>query len=318
VAGTVRTLSIFLVRAAVTATVFWILFRYYGLRQVLEHIDRLDLGWLMAGLVVAVVQVFVLAWRWQLFCRALTNAAPQFSAVLSGVGRSMLIGQLLPTTVGTDAIRATALARAAGTAGAVRSVVCDRLLGLLALGLMVGAELPFFIWKTRHATATGSLALAVLALVGGFILMFGLRRWVTRLPIVGRPMAVIVGDLLQALTHRHGRRGFILGFAAHALAALVFVALIRSVEPQAPLSVAALVILPALLVIAVPISIGGWGVREAAIASGFALLGADSTQAVTASILFGLSGPVSGAVVELLGLFGLADLGFHRQADRRP
>src|SRR5438874_1544578 len=134
-AGTVRTSLIFLARVAVTAAVFWILFRWYGFSQVFEHIDHLDLRWLMVGMVVTIAQVFVLAWRWQLFCLVLTGAAPRFLAVLNGVGRSLLVGQLLPTTVGADAVRATSIARAAGTAGAVRSVVCDRLLGLLALGL---------------------------------------------------------------------------------------------------------------------------------------------------------------------------------------
>jgi glycosyltransferase 2 family protein len=93
-----------------------------------------------------------------------------------------------------------------------------------------------------------------------------------------------------------------LGFVAHATSALAFVALVRTVDPGVSPVVSTLVILPALLILAVPISLAGWGVREAAIASGFAMFGADPVPAVTASILFGLSGPVSGAATELLGL----------------
>jgi uncharacterized membrane protein YbhN (UPF0104 family) len=318
VAGAIRTSLIYFGRIAVTAAVFWLLFRWYGLGQTLEQIGHLDRSWLIAALLVAVAQAFLVAWRWQLICRALTGGAPRFSLVLTSVGRGLLVGQLLPATVGADAVRAAALARVAGTAGAVRSVVCDRLLGFLALGVLVGVELPLFVAKTKHAAATGGLALAALALLGGFLAIFGLRRWMARLPVVGRPAAVIVDDLRKALADWHGRLGFALGFPAHAVSALVFVALIRSVDPQAPLWIAALVILPTLLIIAVPVSVGGWGMREAAIASGFVFLGADSTPAVTASILLGLSGPVSGAAVELLMLFNLVAPDLWRWGDRVP
>jgi uncharacterized membrane protein YbhN (UPF0104 family) len=89
------------------------------------------------------------------------------------------------------------------------------------------------------------------------------------------------------------------GFLSHLVSVFLFVALVRSVDGSVPFTAGALVILPALLAVSVPVSLGGWGVREAAIASGFSLLGADIVPAMTASILFGLSGPLSGAAIEL-------------------
>jgi glycosyltransferase 2 family protein len=301
-ARAVRALLIFLLRVAVTAAVLGLLFRHYGIGRLFATVGHLDLAWLATGLGFAVAQVFVLAWRWRLFCLVLTGAAPRFSMLVSGVGRSLLVGQLLPATVGADAVRATALARFAGAAGAVRSVICDRLLGFLALGLMVAAELPLFAHQTGAGAATGSLAAASLAIVGGFLIGLGLRRWLGRIPLLGRAAATIADDLWQALTRPPGQLGFALGFVAHATSALAFVALVRTVDPGVSPVVSTLVILPALLILAVPISLAGWGVREAAIASGFAMFGADPVPAVTASILFGLSGPVSGAATELLGL----------------
>ena len=54
---------------------------------------------------------------------------------------------------------------------------------------------------------------------------------------------------------------------------------------------------PILLVLSIPISIGGWGVREGAIVWGFALVGVPNDAALALSLLFG----VVGLVVSLPG-----------------
>ena len=56
---------------------------------------------------------------------------------------------------------------------------------------------------------------------------------------------------------------------------------------------------PALLISAASVSLGGWGVREGALAAGFALIGASSEAGVAASVLFGLSGFLIGLIAEL-------------------
>ena len=60
-----------------------------------------------------------------------------------------------------------------------------------------------------------------------------------------------------------------------------------------------LIVPPALLIASFPLSLGGWGVREGALAAGFALVGASSAGGVAASILYGLTGPLIGAIAEL-------------------
>ena len=60
------------------------------------------------------------------------------------------------------------------------------------------------------------------------------------------------------------------------------------------------------------LSLGGWGVREGALAAGFTLVGASTEAGVATSILFGLSGPLAGIIVELM-----APLERRRQARRK-
>jgi hypothetical protein len=61
--------------------------------------------------------------------------------------------------------------------------------------------------------------------------------------------------------------------------------------------VSTLLIAPAaMLIAAIPISIGGWGLREGALVAGFALVGADAENILAASICYGLSGLISGVI----------------------
>ncbi len=68
----------------------------------------------------------------------------------------------------------------------------------------------------------------------------------------------------------------------------------------------ALLIVPTVLVVSsLPVSIGGWGVREAGLAGGFALLGLPPSVAVATSVLFGVvnivGGVIGGIVYAIMG-----------------
>ena len=50
-----------------------------------------------------------------------------------------------------------------------------------------------------------------------------------------------------------------------------------------------LIVPTVLMVSSLPVSIGGWGVREAGLAAGFIVLGHSPSHAITISLLIGLS-----------------------------
>ena len=66
----------------------------------------------------------------------------------------------------------------------------------------------------------------------------------------------------------------------------------------APLGIfqAVIVVPPILLIATVPISIGGWGVRETVMAVAFSFLGLAETDGVIVSVLFGAGAFIVGAV----------------------
>jgi len=60
---------------------------------------------------------------------------------------------------------------------------------------------------------------------------------------------------------------------------------------------------PALLASALPISLGGWGVRESALLAAFSLVQANPAAVAATSVMFGLTTPLSGAAVAAVSLF---------------
>jgi uncharacterized membrane protein YbhN (UPF0104 family) len=64
---------------------------------------------------------------------------------------------------------------------------------------------------------------------------------------------------------------------------------------------------PALLVSALPISLGGWGVREGVLVGAFSMVQADPAAVAATSVLFGLTTPLVGGGVVVASLFAWRD-----------
>jgi uncharacterized membrane protein YbhN (UPF0104 family) len=216
------------------------------------------------------------------------------------LGRSMLFSQILPTTVGGDIVRVVAVAGHTGTALAVRSVMCDRVVGLAVLVAMVVAMLPLFAFLASIGAAFAALASVSLGGVSMFLVLLAYRDRLLRLPWIGKYPSLIAADLRRMFTKDPMTLVVVLlAIAGHVLSVLMIFSLARALAASISFFQALVIVPPVLLISALPISVGGWGVREGALAAGFAMIGASSEAAVGASVLFGLSGPLIGAISEL-------------------
>lgn len=268
-----------------------------------------DLGFvLLLSFVLLLVTLAISAIRWVLVCN-ITGIG--LSTLMSGA--IVLIGhffnQLLPTSFGGDAMRGWCLWRQGTTLKkAFASVLLDRLFGLTALLMLVIGGLPLLAFR---------LGTNLPFVVAGGILFSGVLGLFLLLNLHGAPsvlrrrrfwplfekLSAYARQILSAPT----RVAIImtLSLAVHAIA--LYTTALLSNSLGAPLTlIDALLIVPSVLVLtALPISIGGWGVREAGLAGGFALIGLDPGIAVTTSILFGavnvLGGVIGGLVFLAMG-----------------
>lgn len=239
-----------------------------------------------------------------LWCVALPSAL-RWSKVVEALGhrlgfknslRFVLIGyffnQTLLSSVGGDGVRMWK-AYKIGLPGpvAVVGVLIDRTMQYLSHMLLVTVSVPFIFylipdWRVRAAVLlllAGS-AIGLLVAATADRLLPGLRQ--LRLIQMLAPISVGLRQIL--LAPRRLLTAITLGLANQigGFVAVVLLALGLGL-PISPLQ--CLVIVPiAMLMTALPISIGGWGVREGSFIAGFGLIGVTASDALSLSVLFGL------------------------------
>jgi glycosyltransferase 2 family protein len=236
----------------------------------------------LALLLVWLVMVLV-AVRWRLLANWLGLAVP-LGLALRAVFLGAFGNQVLPSTLGADLVRGYMLVRhSAPIRRVAASVIADRLFGLFALCLLLvlfNPVLPQLPEPYAAWVAPGALLASGAALLA-FLLAFtdGVR-------LEARPIAGSV----------------ILGLAIHALAVLIAALAARAYGVEPSLGVWVSIIPLSLLASAVPVTIAGWGVREASIILLAAPLGVPPAEALLVSLTIGVVNVVAslpGALVLL-------------------
>lgn len=260
-----------------------------GAGPVLDGLRALDAGTLAAAVALGALSVGCNAWRWCLITRRLGLPLDGRGAFRS-VYRSTFLNSVLPAGVLGDVDRAVGHGRRCGDlGGGVRSVVLDRLGGqvvLVGVGVAVLAFRPTLLPPPSATTAWVAAAAGTVLLVTAVALRHRLRPLVAGLSGVLHP-----GVLLTSA-------GALAGYLA------TFLLAARAVGVTAPLAELLPLLVLALLAMSLPIGVGGWGPREAALAAGFAGVGLPAAQGLATAVLYGTLALVAclpGGLVMLAG-----------------
>jgi ubiquinone/menaquinone biosynthesis C-methylase UbiE/uncharacterized membrane protein YbhN (UPF0104 family) len=268
------------------------------LRAVMSYLQSLHWGPLSAVIAVLGGQLVITAWRWKRLVDYVSARPVRYCSLVRFLGMGNLYGQLLPSAIGGDFVRAAMLARRVGAGPATQSVLIDRCTGLIVLLFMMLALLPLLAWRIERTSAVAGLAVVGVAAIGSLVMVVllhdRLARW---LRWTGAQNLELSAKLRGALLSRALAPTVIgYGLLIHlASVALVFL-LGRTVDVPLGFVDCLLLVPPALLLAALPVSVAGWGVRESALVGGFALIGVPAAGVVTVSILYGLTAPAIGLV----------------------
>lgn len=277
--------------------------------RVLAQLRQAQPGWLLAGLAAAIASNLVSAIRWRALARWL-GAEVGVGDATRWYFQAIGLNALLPGAVlGGDVYRAVVLRRAGqDTLAPAWSVLLDRVSGLWMLcvigglgaaacasGLAPWLRLPVGLFIALMLTGTA------LWLLLPWTLPWLLRRWrpgwlAPLRTAVDRPdfnaqlgwqvLASVAVQLLSAAALAGG--GLALGVA---------------LSPAAW----AFAIAPVFLMAALPVSVGGWGTREAAAVATLAPFGVAAPAAVGVGVIYGLYQLAQGAMGALA--FGLPGRG---------
>jgi uncharacterized membrane protein YbhN (UPF0104 family) len=256
---------------------------------------------LVTAFVIGALTTVACAWRWRLIAGGLGVRLP-LSGAVAAYYRSQFLNTTLPGGVIGDVHRAVRHGQDIGNVGlAVRAVVLDRVAGQLVQGLIAVVVLVVFPSPVRShmPVVLIALTLAGLAFVGGAGLLArtGSTRWL-------RMLRRVRSDVRDALFTSRNWVGIVVASAVVVAGQLAtFLLAARTAGATAPLSLLGPLTLLALLAMAVPLNIAGWGPREGVAAWAFSAAGLTATQGLSAAVTYGVlvfAAGLPGAVVLLV------------------
>jgi hypothetical protein len=256
-----------------------------------------SIGWLGAALFVYFIGVVISVWRWGLLLDA-QHVTVRFATRLKSYLVATFFNNFLPSNIGGDVIRIRDTAGAAGSKTLATTVVLvDRGLGLLgvvfvaASGATLAARMSAAIGPMAPGLLWGVLALAIALAAPVVLLPHGIGRLL-------RPLRAIhqewVEERIERLTSALARfrdqpralaacfagaivvQGLIVGF---------YWAIAIALGLQVPLAHLAIVVPMSLVVQMLPMSVNGFGVREATFGFYFTRLGQPLESALALSFI---------------------------------
>ncbi len=268
-----------------------------GTDAFLDGLRAVD-GWtVLAALGIGLLTTVLSAWRWVVIARALGLPLALGTAV-SDYYRGLLLNSVLPAGVLGDVDRAVNHGKQSGDVGrGVRAVVFERFAGqavLISVGVVVLLTQPVLAVDLVPDAGVLVIVLAVLAAVA---VLAG------RSPKVRRALATTWVDARVGLLSRHALPRVVL-LSAATLAGHVALFLVAAEAAGSSASAAQLVplIVLALLVMGLPVNIGGFGPREAFLAVAFGAAGLGAAQGLTTGVVYGVLAMVA-ALPGVLVLF---------------
>ncbi len=250
----------------------------------------ISLHLLIYSALLLMAQLLVNAWRWHRVVHLMGGQLPA-SKALRWVLVGQFLNQLLPTSIGGDGYRIWALNRLGTAPGmAFASVAIERGTGLVLMGLMISVSVPS-LPLGFPATQAWLLVAAGPCLLLGLLVLGSLQRASFRWP-QHRAMSLVQALSLQlSALFRSPRATFevaLLGVLGTLLGLTSAWMIGLGLGISAGLLTYVALVGGALLLAVLPISLGGWGVREVGIVGLFAGIGVGMESALALSIVWGL------------------------------
>jgi glycosyltransferase 2 family protein len=294
-------------KVLVSAALLYLALRNVDFYELASRFNVASLGWIGLAIAATFLQIFVGVLRWRevsVACGAPlgTRQAMRFNLI------GTFFNQTLPSSIGGDAVRLWLVARGgAGWRAATYSIFVDRAVGLIALAIVVMASLP---WSYRLiGDPNGRWALlfvdfAALAGGAGFLALGRLHSpWLKRWWPTHHLHACSVIANRIIFNREHGPRIAVLSFVVHLLTVVIAWCVVRSISAPVLFGQVFQLVPPVMLITMMPISIAGWGVREATMGLAFGYAGLLSAEGVKVSLLFGIVSFIVGAFGGLVWIF---------------
>ena len=278
-----------LLKLAVTCGIFFFLFQHVDFRQLIAILAKSHGGLILIAFIFQLGSNYLAAHRWRMIMRNLVFDE-SVSFYVKCYFKGTFFNQVLPGSIGGDAVRIIDLARLGYDKKEVfYGIFVDRVIGvvgLLVLNVLANLTFPnlFPQWLSQ---------LINIITLGG-ILSFVVLMNLNRIELLSRFKFI---DLFYRLATRLNKlyaskkllaKHVGISVLVHLCTIIGIFFLAMSVNVHLSLQTFLIAMPPIFLLMIVPISLAGWGVREGAMVGILMLVGADRTGVLAISILYGL------------------------------
>ncbi len=276
----------------------------WGADAFVDGLRAIDGRAVLAALGIGLLTTVASAWRWCLVARGL-GLPLTLRAAVPDYYRGLLLNAVLPAGVLGDVHRAVSHGRQSGDLGrGVRAVAFERGAGqavLIALGViaLITGSVPVEVPDLGLPAAGPALAALVFAALVFAALALAAPAGSAK---VRRAVRTTWADARAGLVNRGVLpKVALLSVTTLAGHVALFVVAARAAGADAPITTLLPLIVLALLVMAVPLNVGGFGPREAFLAVAFGTAGLGAAQGLTTGVVYGVLALIS----SLPGIFTL-------------
>lgn len=302
--ASVGKIAVVIFKLGVTVACFWYVARQVDFAVFAKTLPTLNVAWIGLAVLGAMLQIPLIGVRWSVILDVLPVHRVSLLDAIAITWIAAFVGQVLPYGAG-DAMRVWLLRRVGPDwrIGLI-SVLIDRGVGVAAL-----FAYGFFILLIPSAL------IAMEGYRSGIVVVFGLISlgvivglavvpWIA--PVLARSRYTRWAGTVASACHnvlvrsRSGLWIVALAFVVHTITILCIWCVGRSVDIVLPVLDAAVLFVLMLGIALIPISIGGWGLREAAVVTLLGAHGVSPESALSLSVTFGLvliAGSLPGAII---------------------
>ena len=284
-----------LIKLFITTGLVWFLYNSTDISKTKSIFLETDLFLFFCAFLIKSFSLIIQATRWDVIIGQL-NINISFTQAWKNILVGFFFNQALPSSSGGDAIRAWEI-RHLGIKKVIISILLDRLFGLFALFLSsIVCAVILLLKKDANNSMSDSLYFIIalnfagVAVISNAIILdktvkkFGLG-WVAR-----KLELILFSETIRALIQEKARILFILlsSIFMHCLLGASGYLILLSLGADPPFLYFFPYFLLALTISTIPLSIGGWGVRETAMISLFYYINLDTEISLVFSVLYGV------------------------------
>jgi uncharacterized protein (TIRG00374 family) len=258
-----------------------------------------DVNWLLAGFVCFIPVLLIVSWRWRLLL-AVHDVRLRYWRIFELTMIGQFFSAFLLGTTGGDVIKIFYVARAVPShkAAVGFTVIVDRVIGMVALllfGVLLSlTRLPlFFSPPTKvysgifYLFALGGVVGSLLACLGPVLLQNPMiQALVKRLPLGRRGTSLVAAYETTARAFSTNLLALVGSLPSHVCTTLIGYCILRALHLDPPLLTFCALLAMVNMLIALPISISGIGLREFLFVNYFGLVHIDLDHATAFSLTY--------------------------------